>query len=136
MKKSTMQIRVYYEDTDCGNVVYYANYLKYMERGRTELMRALGISFCRFHEMGFLFVVTDVSLKYHASAHYDELLEMKTEVVELTRVTVVFRTIITNEKGTTLVSGDAKVACINKEGKLRRMPKEIVEGLSKGEYVE
>jgi acyl-CoA thioester hydrolase len=131
MVKDTMQIRVYYEDTDCGNVVYYANYLKYMERGRTELMRGLGTTFAQFHDQGFRFVVTDVTLKYHASAYYDELLDMETSVKELTPVTIIFHTVIKNPKGVTLVTGDAKAACVNTEGKLKRMPKEIVEKLSR-----
>jgi acyl-CoA thioester hydrolase len=124
-----MSIRVYYHDTDCGNVVYYANYLKYMEQGRSELMRELGISFAQFHEEGFRFVVTDVSIKYHASAYYNDLLDMETIVKELTPVTIIFSTVIRNERGTTLVTGDAKVACVNEEGKLKRMPREIVEKL-------
>ena len=130
-----MPIRIYYHDTDCGNVVYYANYLKYLEEGRTELMREQGISFARFHEEGFRFVVTDVSLKYHASARYNELLDMETSVKELTPVTVTFLTVITNEKGAALVTGEAKIACVNNEGKLKRMPGEIVTKL-KGEQGE
>jgi acyl-CoA thioester hydrolase len=131
MKKSYMKIRVYYEDTDCGNVVYYANYLKYMERGRTELMRGLGISFHRFHEKAYLFVVSDMTMKYHASAHYDEVIDMETVVKDVTPVTIVFQTTFTSAKGVTLVTGDVRVACVNKKGKLQRMPKEIVESLSK-----
>jgi acyl-CoA thioester hydrolase len=131
MKKSYMKIRVYYEDTDCGNVVYYANYLKYMERGRTELMRGLGISFHRFHEKGYLFVVSDMTMKYHASVHYDEVIDMETVAKDVTPVTIVFQTTFTSAKGVTLVTGDVRVACVNKKGKLQRMPKEIVESLSK-----
>jgi acyl-CoA thioester hydrolase len=131
MKKDAMKVRIYYEDTDCGNVVYYANYLKYMERGRTELMRGLGISFHRFHEMGCLFVVSDMTMKYHASARYDEVIDMETVVKDITPVTIIFQTNFTNDKGTLLVTGDVRVACVSKEGKLQRMPKEIVECLAK-----
>ncbi len=131
MKKHTMKVRIYYEDTDCGNVVYYANYLKYMERGRTELMRELGMSFHKFHEKGYLFVVSDMTMSYHASAHYDDLIDMETIVKEVTPVTIVFETSFTHEKGTLLVSGDVRVACVNKTGKLQRMPKEIMECLTK-----
>jgi len=132
MKKNAMKIRIYYEDTDCGNVVYYANYLKFMERGRTELMRGLGISFHKFHAMGYLFVVSDLTMKYQASAHYDELIDMETVVKDVTPVTIIFRTDFSNDKGVTLVTGEVRVACVNKKGKLQRMPKEIVEKLSKG----
>lgn len=130
MKKHSMKVRIYYEDTDCGNVVYYANYLKYMERGRSELMRELGVSFSKFHEMGFLFVVSELAVKYHASARYDEHIDMETIAKDVTPVTVIFQSNFTNEKGTLLVTGDVRIACVNKQGKLQRMPKEIVECLA------
>jgi acyl-CoA thioester hydrolase len=130
MKKHSMKVRIYYEDTDCGNVVYYANYLKYMERGRTELMRELGVSFHRFHEKGCLFVVSDLNMKYHASAFYDELIDMETAVTVVTPVTVIFQSNFSSAKGAPLVTGDVRVACVNKQGKLQRMPREIVEVLS------
>jgi len=124
-----MKIRVYYEDTDCGNVVYYANYLKYMERGRTELMRERGVSFGRLHQEGLLFVVAEASLKYHAPAKYDDLLDVTTTIASMTPVTMLFETCIRNEKGIPLVSGNVKVACVSTEGKIRRIPKEILESI-------
>lgn len=124
-----MHIRVYYEDTDCGNVVYYANYLKYMERGRTELMRDKGISFAQLHSEGILFVVSEASIKYHASAHYDDLLTVDTVIKEKTAATIIFTTTIKNEIGTLLVTGNIKVACVSKDGRILRMPKYVAECL-------
>jgi acyl-CoA thioester hydrolase len=127
-----MKIRVYYEDTDCGNVVYYANYLKYMERGRTELMRERGVTFARYHKEGLMFVVAEASLKYHAPAVYDDLLDMETRAAAVSPVSIVFQTTIRNEKGFHLVTGEVKVACVNREGKVRRIPAEILERISQG----
>jgi acyl-CoA thioester hydrolase len=126
-----MKIRVYYDDTDCGNVVYYANYLKYMERGRTELMREKGIAFARYHNEGLMFVVAEASIKYHAPAVYDDLLDVETSVRAVSPVSITFQTLIANEKGVRLVTGETKVACVNREGKVRRIPAEIVEALKR-----
>jgi acyl-CoA thioester hydrolase len=125
-----MKIRVYYEDTDCGNVVYYANYLKYMERGRTEFMRERGISLGDYHKQGFLFVVAEAHVKYHASAYYDDLLDLNTQIKEISYTSITFFTEIKNEKNIQLVTGEVKVACVNKEGKIRRLPQKIVDILS------
>jgi acyl-CoA thioester hydrolase len=124
-----MNIRVYYEDTDCGNVVYYANYLKYMERGRTEFMREKGVSFAQLHNEGILFVVSEANIKYHASARYNDLLTMDTVVKEKSAVTIVFTTTIKNEAGTLLVTGEVKVACVGVDGKIMRIPKHVAECL-------
>jgi len=124
-----MHIRVYYEDTDCGNVVYYANYLKYMERGRTELMRDKGVSFAHLHSDGILFVVSEVAIKYHASAHYDDLLTVDTVIKEKTAASISFTTTIKNETGELLVTGNVKVVCVGRDGKILRMPKYVAECL-------
>ncbi|MBD3420814.1 MAG: YbgC/FadM family acyl-CoA thioesterase [Chitinivibrionales bacterium] len=117
-----MKIRVYYEDTDCGNVVYYANYLKYMERSRTELMREHGIHLADLHREGYLFAVVHADIRYRASARYDDVLTVESEVSEMTSVSIVFRTTIHNEHGTLLVVGDVKLACINSKGRACRLP--------------
>ncbi|MBU0754116.1 MAG: acyl-CoA thioesterase, partial [Planctomycetes bacterium] len=66
-----MDIRVYYEDTDSGGVVYYANYLRFFERDRTEYFRERGIGVAEYDAKGVLFVVADVEIAYRASAHHD-----------------------------------------------------------------
>ena len=125
-----MKIRVYYEDTDCGNVVYYANYLKYMERGRTEFMRERGVSFAKLHDEGFLFVVAEAHVKYEAPAYYDDLLEVKTTIENKSPVSIIFLTAITNAKNVPIVTGSVKVACIQQsDRKLCRIPSEIIERL-------
>lgn len=126
-----MKIRVYYEDTDCGNVVYYANYLKYMERGRTEYMRERGIDLEEFHRKGYLFAVAEVNVKYRRSARYNDLLDMETKIIELTSVTMTFETTIYNERGELIVTGTAKMVCISAaNGKSCRAPNEMIEAFS------
>jgi acyl-CoA thioester hydrolase len=120
-----LQIRVYYEDTDCGNVVYYANYLKYMERGRTEVMRDLGLELARLHEQDTLFVVAEANLKYHCSARYNDMLDVATSISGHSSATITFHYEISNQHKVLCVSGDVKAACVNCKGKLKRIPQEI-----------
>ncbi len=75
------RLRVYYEDTDLAGIVYYANYLKFIERARTEMVRALGIDQTRLKaERGLVFVVRHLAADYHAPAHFDDELEVQTRV--------------------------------------------------------
>ncbi len=73
-----MEIKIYYEDTDCGGVVYYANYLKYMERGRTEFLAERGVSVKGLMDEGTIFVVTRAELDYKSSARYGDTIVMET----------------------------------------------------------
>jgi acyl-CoA thioester hydrolase len=120
-----MKIRVYYEDTDCGNVVYYANYLRYMERSRTELLRDRGISLVEYQKQGILFAVVDLSVKYRSAARYDDLLDVESVVTETTSITVTFKTTIRNQRDQLLVEGTVRLACIGPAGKAARIPQEI-----------
>ncbi|MGA3051505.1 MAG: YbgC/FadM family acyl-CoA thioesterase [Chitinispirillaceae bacterium] len=121
-----MQLRVYYEDTDCGNVVYYANYLRFMERSRTELLRERGIDLGYFHKRGILFAVTEAHVYYKAPAVYNDLLDADSTVEELAAASMLFRTLIrrVGEKAV-LVQGDVRVACISTAGRPMRIPEEI-----------
>lgn len=127
-----MKIRIYYEDTDYGKVVYYANYLKYMERGRTEYMRERNISLADFHEKGYIFAVADVHAKYRKPAKYNDLLDVITELIELTSITMLFKTTIYNQNNIKLVEGTAKLVCIDENsGKACKAPKEMMKILNK-----
>ncbi len=129
MKKnsSTIHIRVYYEDTDCGNVVYYANYLKYMERGRTEFLREREIELADYHSQGFVFAVSEVNVKYRRSARYNDLLTVKTKICDLSTITMVFETSIYNQKNELLTAGTAKIVCVDEEtGKAAKVPEDFI----------
>ena len=124
-----LPIRVYVEDTDAGGIVFYANYLKYMERARTELMRSLGFDKpALFDDMQF--VVTDVSLKYHNPAILDDQISVTAVLSKASRVTFqmtqqVFR------GDELLVEGWVKVACVNSATKRPQgMPKPMFNALS------
>ena len=85
----TFPIRVYWEDTDAGGIVFYANYLKFMERGRTEWLRALGFNQQVLREqVGGMFVVSETAVKYHQSARLDDALWVTARVQEAGRVSL------------------------------------------------
>jgi tol-pal system-associated acyl-CoA thioesterase len=129
MKTNELKIRVYYEDTDCGNVVYYANYLRYMERGRTELLRDLGVELSTYHAQGLAFAVVEANVKYKRSAHYNDLLTVITSVKEITPATMTFYTEVFRGD-TLLVCGCIKAACVKlASGAPGRMPAEMVSAL-------
>ena len=88
----TWPVRVYWEDTDAGGIVFYANYLKFMERARTEWLRCLGVSQSTLRETtGGMFVVTDTQLAYQHPARLDDQLLVTAQVVEKTRITLTIR---------------------------------------------
>lgn len=113
MSKFTWPIRVYYEDTDLGGVVYYANYLKFMERARTEWLRAAGVE--QDHllaDQGVLFVIVSCDVRYHAPARFNDQLEVSVQILERRRT----RFIVTQEvrRGDQLlVSATIGAACID-----------------------
>ncbi len=118
-----MHVRVYYEDTDCGNVVYYANYLKYMERGRTEYLRERYIELADYHNQGFVFAVAEVNVKYRQPAHYNDLITVETKISDLTTITMVFESTLYNQKNVRLAVGTAKIVCVDAEtGKAAKIP--------------
>lgn len=123
-----MKIRIYYEDTDCGGVVYYANYLKFMERSRTEFLRDRGINQVTYQKQGILFVVFDAHIKYRSPARYDDLLTIESTVIDLSSAAVIFETTIYRDN-VLLVKGEIKLACINKDGHARKIPEEICAAL-------
>lgn len=106
-------IRVYYEDTDAGGIVYYANYLKFLERARTEWLRALGIEQYDLLERSVGFVVKRVEMDNHAPARFNDLLSIQTEIVELKRASLMFKQTIISPSGKRLVSALIRVACVD-----------------------
>jgi acyl-CoA thioester hydrolase len=121
-----MKIRVYYEDTDCGNVVYYANYLKYMERSRTEFLRERGVDLAAYHRKGLLFTVAEAHITYKAPARYNDLLDAASRVRETGSSSVVLATDIRRASdGLLLVEGEVRLVCVNASGRPTRIPEEI-----------
>ncbi len=106
-------VRIYYEDTDAGGIVYYANYLKFFERARTEWLRALGISQEKFLEQNIGFVVRKVEMDNVASAKLDDLLNVNSTIFTLKRASLVFHQQITNQAQQVICTAKVQVACVN-----------------------
>ena len=126
------QIRVYYEDTDAGGIVYYANYLKFMERARTEWLRGVGFEQDTLMEQSIAFVVKRVEMHNYAPARFNELLSIETRVVELKGASMTFQQIINNNNGIKLVSADIQVACVDLAAmKPKRLPRTLLGEISR-----
>ena len=109
----TIPVRVYYEDTDAGGVVYYANYLKFFERCRTEWMRSAGHDQRKLAlDAGIGFVARKANCEYLRPAHLDDLLTVGLEVEKLTRVRVIFRQHV-RRGDDELVTGTVEIACVD-----------------------
>ncbi len=129
MDVNRIKVRVYYEDTDFGGVVYYAKYLRYMEQGRTEFFREKGVSLAECQNDGFVFAVLDVHIKYKASATYDDLLDVETSLSDVRNASMTFDTKIYNQDAKLLITSETKVACMNERGRATRIPDEILRKL-------
>ena len=125
-------VRVYYQDTDAGGVVFHAQYLAFMERARTELLNEAGIDLARMVERhGILVMVHHLEVKYHLPARLNELLTVSAEVVKMGRASFVFRQQV--ERGAELlVEADVTLALVDrKRMKPARMPPELEQALSR-----
>jgi len=123
-----MDVKIYYEDTDCGGVVYYANYLRYMERARTEYLVSRGYSVKKLMDEGTIFMVLRVEVDYKSPARYGDTIEIETWVRDMTRATMIFEHVM-REKGTrrVFVECRAKVVYVDPNGRPKRLPAEHVE---------
>lgn len=120
-------VRVYYEDTDAGGIVYYANYLKFLERARTEWLRSLGIEQDSLLQQDIGFVVKTVQMENISPAKFNDLLCISSQIVELKRASLVFRQEIQNETNNKLVEALIRVACVDiKKMKPLAIPKTIL----------
>ncbi|RKP50942.1 tol-pal system-associated acyl-CoA thioesterase [Trinickia fusca] len=129
----TWPIRVYYEDTDAGGIVFYANYLKYFERARTEWLRACGIDQCRLaDETGIMFVVRHTAVDYRAPARLDDQLTIVSRIEKLGRASVDFAQ--QAWRGDVLLAtGDIRVACVERTAlKPAALPATVATALERG----
>jgi acyl-CoA thioester hydrolase len=129
----TWTVRVYYEDTDAGGIVYYANYLKFFERARTEWLRNIDLhqqSLTETH--GAMFVVKRAAVDYHAPAKLDDEITLTLSIEKLGRASVEF--VQHAHRGTTLLaSGRVQVACVDRAGvRPRAMPADVAERMRHG----
>jgi tol-pal system-associated acyl-CoA thioesterase len=109
----SLPIRVYIEDTDAGGIVYYVNYLKYLERARTELMRTFGLERAAVADAGWNFVVSDVSLSYREPARLDDQLHATAVISAVGGATINFHQKV-RRADAVLVAGDIQIACVDR----------------------
>ncbi len=124
----SIAVRVYYEDTDAAGVVYYANYLKFMERARTEWLRHLGFEQDELvQRLGVLFAVRSVSAEFMKPARFNDLLQATVAVKRLGRASITFEQAIEHER-VPLCHGEVRVACVSATGFTPcALPPEIIE---------
>ena len=121
--------RVYYEDTDLAGLVYYANYLRFIERARTEMLRSRDISQVRLRaETGIVIVVREISAKYHSPARFDDELLVQTCLASRRKASFTLRQVIRRED-TRLFSASVQLVCIDGSGRPRRIPARVTGAL-------
>ena len=126
MKEHKIEIRVSYADTDQMNVVYYANYFVWFERGRIEYLRALGLSYKEMEKQNLILPVMEASCSYKAPAHFDDLVVVKTKIKEMGKSSISFTyEVLNKDSNQLLATGETRHPFINKERKIVRIPDEI-----------
>ncbi|MBT8273774.1 MAG: acyl-CoA thioesterase [Bacteroidia bacterium] len=127
-----IEFRVRYGETDQMGVVYHGNYAQYLEMGRIEWLRNLGISYKEMEEEGVMLPVISLSLNYKKSAAYDDLIQVTTELRKLPTAKIEFDYIIANEKGEILTTAETTLAFINiKSQRPMRCPEYLLEKLKR-----
>jgi acyl-CoA thioester hydrolase len=130
-KSHTINVRVYYKDTDAGGVVYHTRYAEFMEMARTELLRVVGMPVQELKEEYEVFTpVINLSLEYKKPAVYDDLLQIKVDVNEVTIDKLVLDYTIANQYGDLLCTASTTNCCVKaKSFSITNMPQELIEKL-------
>ncbi len=124
--KNTTSYRVIYGDTDQMGVVYYANYFRWFEKGRSEFLRAVGLPYPTIEERGFNFPVVEAACRYLQSARYDDEVQIETSLVELRRASLSFEyRILRASDARLLATGSTKHACVDSAGRMSRLPQAL-----------
>ncbi|MCQ8128382.1 tol-pal system-associated acyl-CoA thioesterase [Methylomonas rivi] len=131
MKEFSWPVRVYYEDTDAGGVVFYANYLKFFERARTEMLRSYGFEQDRLMARdNVIFVVRSVSIDYLKPARFNEQILVGAKIIENKKTSLTFEQTITRQHDV-LCNGKVRIACIDAQSmKPKLIPIAILEQLT------
>ena len=123
-----MEIDIYYEDTDCGGVVYYANYLRYMERARTQYLASKGFSVKQLMDEGTVFMVLHAEIDYKSPGRLGDTIVIETSLSEVTRATLSFsHTMREATSSRALVSCMAKLVIVDSNGRPKRLPAAFLE---------
>ena len=127
LREHEIEIRVRYQETDGQGRLHHCNFFTYFEMGRTELLRASGITYRQIEEEGWMLVVSEISCKYLLPANYDDVLRLRTSI-ERTRAASVIHEYRIFRGDTLLAQGRSVLACIDREGRLQRLPDALLEG--------
>ena len=120
-------VKVYYEDTDAGGIVYYSNYLKYLERARTEALTTIGLSNLQIKEkFGALIIVKSCNIEYKKSAYLEDQLSVRSFVKSVTKTSFFMNQFITKEK-ISIVEAQVHLVFVNEKGKPIKVPDVIFE---------
>ena len=120
-------VKVYYEDTDAGGVVYYANYLKYLERARTEALASIGLSNLQIKEkFGALIIVKSCNIDYKKSAYLEDILNIKSHITSITKTSFIMKQIIIKKK-TMIVDAKVHLVFVNEKVKPVKIPQLIID---------
>ncbi len=129
-KEFLFEVKVYYEDTDSGGVVYYANYLKFLERARTELITSIGLNNKKLlNKYGVLIIVKSCNIEYKKSAELEDILKISSKVISSTRTSFVMRQIIFKQSDI-ISEAEVRLVCVNLKGKPVQIP-DAINGLIK-----
>ena len=128
----SLPLRVYIEDTDAGGIVYYVNYLKFMERARTEFMRSQGFGKDYIFNHDLMFVVRDIAVRYRGPARLDDELQATARIGQLKGASMVMHQRVLRD-GEVLAEGEVTIACVDRDGvKPRRIPQDMAGSLRAG----
>jgi acyl-CoA thioester hydrolase len=134
LKEKGIRVRVIYADTDAMGIVYYANYLKWFETGRTELMRSMGIGSSDLEASNCYLPVSEAYCHYLNPARYNDLLTIETEIAYIRRASIRFNYAIRDESGKRkMAEGFTLHAFTDRAGRIRRIPEDMVKKMDKGE---
>ena len=117
--------KIYYYDTDCGGVVYYGNYLKFLEEARTEFLANKGVSVNELTKQGVWFVVSRQELDYRHPAYYADILTIETKLNRISAVRMEFEYELKNQSGVILSFAKTTLVCVNKNFKPRAIPEDV-----------
>lgn len=125
-----MKVRIYYHHTDCGGVVYYAEYLKFLEEARTEFFEQKGVFVKDLKQRGILFVVARQEIDYKAPAFYEDVLEIKTWVNEISRLKIEFEYEIKNQDRKLISTAKTILVFVDENIKPKAIPEDVKNKLS------
>lgn len=119
-----IQIRVRYAETDRMGLLHHANYFIYFEQGRTELLRARGLTYRDVEDSGYLLVLVDLGCKYKRPAYYDDLLRLRTTVEKVSHVKIVHKYEVFRDD-VLLAEGHSTLACVDRDGRPQGLPESL-----------